>query len=419
MKNCFKLNWLLGISLLAVTCDGDDWPQFLGPNRNSKSAEAKLLNQWPQDGLDVQWRVKLGEGMSGISIVGTRLVTMYQDDKNQFVACLRTTNGEKLWETPVASRYENSMGHGPRATPTIVDNHVYSYSGDGILTALDLETGNVIWSSDPKQKLKSKPAEYGLSSSPLVLGNEVIIQTQPGDEGYSICAYARDNGKFKWGTLRYPPGYSSPVIFEHKNSPQILLFSGEALVGVEPVTGRAIWEFPFITEYNCNVANPIVIGKDILISSGENQGSVLLSVTAKTANGNTNYKVKPVWSSRGRNSLLRSEWQTPIYHDGYLYGFDNVGSAGPVTSLTCLNLETGKQNWLEKRFGKGNLIFADNKLLITTMKGHLILVKANPHKFEELGRQVVIGQTRQPPALSNGRVYLRDNREVVCIDLNR
>ena len=154
----------------------------------------------------------------------------------------------------------------------------------------------------------------------------------------------------------------------------------------------------------------------MLISSGENHGSALLSLTS--AGGV--FDVKPVWKSFGTQSVLRSEWQTPILHKGYLYGLDNVGSAGPVTNLVCIEAKTGKRRWIQRRFGKSNGIFADGKLWYVTMKGELILVKADPAKYTELARsRPLIETTRHAPALSNGRLYLRDGKEIVCLAIKK
>ena len=140
---------------------------------------------------------------------------------------------------------------------------------------------------------------------------------------------------------------------------------------------------------------------------------VMLSLKAS---GNK-FAVEEAWSSQGSQSVLRNEWQTSILHDGHLYGVDNVGAAGPVTHLTCVNAETGKRVWQKLRFGKGNLIAADGKLFISTMDGDLVAVRITPKGFEEIGRTQLIGSTRQAPALSNGLLYLRDNEEIVCVDV--
>jgi outer membrane protein assembly factor BamB len=174
-----------------------------------------------------------------------------------------------------------------------------------------------------------------------------------------------------------------------------------------------LWRYPFETSFNCNIAAPLAVAGKVFLSAGENHGSVLLDVKG-TGQGS---EVQEVWSSLGPKSVLRSEWQTPVLIDGYLYGMDNVGGAGPVTHLTCIEAATGKRMWQVPRFGKGNLIAADGKLLISTMNGEFVLAMASPEKYQELGRQNVLGSTRQAPSLAHGLVYLRDDREVVCLDL--
>ena len=129
--------------------------------------------------------------------------------------------------------------------------------------------------------------------------------------------------------------------------------------------------------------------------------------------------ISEVWSSQGAKSVLRNEWQTSILLDGYLYGFDNVGAAGPVTHLTCVNATTGERVWQKTRFGKGNLIAAEGKLWISTMTGELVLVRATPKSYEELGRSELFSTTRQAPALSHGHLYLRDDQEILCVDVRR
>jgi outer membrane protein assembly factor BamB len=176
-----------------------------------------------------------------------------------------------------------------------------------------------------------------------------------------------------------------------------------------------LWQYPYETNYECNIAIPLSIQGQVFISSGENHGSVLLSLKPK----GDGFDVKEIWSSQGTKSVLRNEWQTSILLDGFLYGMDNVGGAGPITHLTCINAATGKPAWQKSRFGKGNLIEADGKLWITTMAGELVLVRATPKGYEELGRKELIGTTRQAPALAGGLLYLRDGKEIVCLDVRK
>jgi outer membrane protein assembly factor BamB len=153
----------------------------------------------------------------------------------------------------------------------------------------------------------------------------------------------------------------------------------------------------------------------VFISSGENHGSALLALKPKSEQ----FTVEEVWTSQGAKSVLRNEWQTSILLDGYLYGMDNVGGAGPVTHLTCINAATGERAWQKLRYGKGNLIAADGKLFISTMNGELVIAQASPKEYRELGRGAVLGSTRQAPALADGLLYLRDDAEIVCLDVRK
>ncbi len=159
----------------------------------------------------------------------------------------------------------------------------------------------------------------------------------------------------------------------------------------------------------------MAVEDQVFISSGENHGSVLLALSPKDGK----FDVREVWSSQGTKSVLRSEWQTSILLDGHLYGMDNVGSAGPVTHLTCIKADTGERAWQQLRFGKGNFIAADGKLFISTIKGELVVARATPKGYEEIGRKEVLGFTRQAPALAGGLLYLRDDAEIVCLDVRK
>jgi outer membrane protein assembly factor BamB len=174
------------------------------------------------------------------------------------------------------------------------------------------------------------------------------------------------------------------------------------------------WDFPFLTEYNTNTACPVQIdGDSVLISAGENHGSVLLKITG----GGTAFKANEIWSSPGKDSQLRAEWQTPVIHDGHLYGLDNSGSAGPITNLVCIRLKDQKTMWQKARFGKSNLILADGKLFMSTMNGEVIIVEASPAGFSELARKTIMETTRQAPSLAGGHLFLRDDIDVLCIDV--
>jgi outer membrane protein assembly factor BamB len=186
------------------------------------------------------------------------------------------------------------------------------------------------------------------------------------------------------------------------------------LLGIEPASGKLLWRYPFETDFNCNIATPLAHDGGIFISSGENHGCALLSLSRKD---DGSFAVGETWKSFGASSVLRNEWQTSLLIDGSLFGFDNSGSAGPVTHFTCVEIASGKRRWQQQRFGKGNAIAADGKFFATTMKGELVVLRASAEGFSELGRKKMLGATRQAPALADGKLYLRDGREIVCVDV--
>jgi outer membrane protein assembly factor BamB len=390
-----------------------EWPQFLGLRRSGISEEQGLLDRLPAGGPKEVWRIKGGVGMSGLAISRGRLFTLVQKDGQQFLIARQAATGEPIWETPLASEYENEMGNGPRATPTIAGGRVLVYTGEGILASVNFGDGAIVWSHNVPEELRGKTADYGMACSPLVVGERVIVQV--GAPQAAVAAYDIASGKLAWKAGDDGAGYSSPALLDVGGQKQVVAFTGGSVLGLSADKGTVLWRHPYETDFECNIATPQAVDGKVFVSSGENHGSVLLALKPQS----DKFAAEEVWSSMGAGSVLRNEWQTSVLVDGYLYGFDNVGSAGPVTHLTCVEAATGKRAWQQQRFGKGNLIAADGKLWISTMKGELVLVRATPQKFEELDRSVVIGTTRQAPALAGGLLYLRDDREIVCLDVRK
>ena len=400
---------LVGL-VVSSTLTAGDWPQVLGPSRNGVSVETELLDEWPEGGPKELWRVSGGVGMSGLAISDGRLVTLGDSGGQQRVIALDASSGERVWETAVARTYRNQMGNGPRATPTIEGDRVFAFTGEGVLVALGHADGKVIWKHDVVKDTGGKVADYGMASSPLVAGSVVVATA--GSKSGTVVAYDRHSGKLVWKVGSDRAGYSSAAELVVGGRRQIVVFTGESALGVSR-TGIVLWRYPWATDFDCNIATPIAFGGKVFLSSGENHGCVLLELAPK----GDGLQPKEAWRSLGKDSVMRNEWQTSMLIGGHLYGLDNVGSAGPVTHLNCVDISSGERLWQKTRFGKGNLIAADGKLFVVTRKGELIVVRASPKGYEEIGRQKVLAGTRQAPALADGRLYLRDNREIVCLDV--
>ncbi len=410
LLSCAAFTFL--VSFTASVTTANDWPQFLGPNRNGVSAETNLLDTFPEDGPEILWRQPLGPGMSGIAVAGDSVFTLYQDAEKQYLIALDVADGKKKWEQAVAPVYQNAMGNGPRATPTVHEGTVYAYTGEGILVAADAETGKVAWSTNAVKELFGKVMDYGMASSPLIAGGNVVVQV--GSHRGTVAAFDLKEGKLAWKAAEGDAGYSSPIIATLGGKQQIIAFAGTEVLGIDSADGEVLWKHAYETDFGCNTACPLVISEDrLLVSAGENHGSTILKIT----DSDGTLKASAEWESFGKESALRAEWQTPVQLDGHLYALDNMGSAGPITNLVCLRLSDHEKVWSEDRFGKSNLILADGKLFISTMRGELLIARASPKGFEETARAIVLGMTRQAPVIANGKLYLRDEKEIVCLNV--
>ncbi|HEY2249882.1 MAG TPA: PQQ-binding-like beta-propeller repeat protein [Planctomycetaceae bacterium] len=355
-----------------------------------------------------------GQGMSGLAISSGKLFTLVQKEGRQWLVCLNAQTGKSNWEQDIAAAYRNQMGDGPRATPAVAGDLVYAFTGEGILAALKTADGKVVWQKNLVSQFGGKPADYGMAGSPLVIGKRVVVTI--GAPQATVVAVEGASGEVAWKAGQdSPAGYSSPVVLKIADREIVTVFHGEGCVGLDLESGSELWSYPYLTDFGCNIAAPLAVDGGVFLSAGENHGSVLLALKP---HGNM-FDVSEVWSSQGPKSVMRNEWQTSILLDGSLYGFDNVGGAGPISHLACINAKTGERQWQQLRFGKGNMIAAEGKLIMSTVQGELVVVNANPKKFEELGRKMVIGKTRTAPSLAGGLLYLRDEREIVCLDMRQ
>ena len=405
---------LLGVGLFFCSLSqGADWPQFLGPNRDGTTSEKGLIDSFPDTGPKVIWRAPAGEGMAAVAVANGVAYTTWNDGDDQALFALDARSGKQLWRTVLGKSYANAMGNGPRATPAIQEGTVFAYTGEGILCAVNASNGELLWRTNLMQLCQTTPSEYGMSSSPIVIDGQVVVHV--GGNGSAVVSVDKKTGKMSWKAGNGPAGYSSPILATLHNVNQVVSITGSELYGMDVKSGNVLWSYPFETDYACNTANPVIIENSVFISSGENHGCVLLDIK-KEANG---FAVAERWQSTLTKSVMRNEWQTSIAVGGLLFGFDNVGAAGPVTHLSCIESATGKPVWQMTRFGKGNMVLADNKFWITTMDGELILASLDASGLKERSRSKLFESTRQTMTIANGLGYIRDKNQIVCVQLSK
>ncbi len=397
------IGWNFNSSNLPTASAPDDWPQWRGPNRDGISRETGLLKSWPEGGPKVLWRVPSGEGYAGIVIAKGHGYTMYGQSGSEFVICFDPANGKELWRFKSDAMFGNDQGNGPRSTPVVDGDLVFGLSGRGKLHALSTANGKAVWSHDLRAEYGGKIPTWGISTTPLVEGNLLIVDVG-GKSGHSVMAFNKSNGSVVWKSESDIPGYSAPIAITTNGVRQILVFTGSGLVSVAPSDGKLFWRHGWDTRYDVNAATPVFIPPDkIFISSGYGKGGALLQTQA--SNGRAT--VREVWRTRD----MANHFSSSVLLNNHLYGFDEG-------FLTCLDVSTGQTKWQQRGFQKGSLLFADGHLIVLGEYGNLALVEATPAGYKEKNSvQILKGKCWTMPTLAGGKLYLRNQSEMLCLEV--
>lgn len=382
-----------------------DWPQWRGPNRDGISKESGIRKTWTATGPAVLWRVQLGEGFSGIAIARGYAYTMFSHGNDEYLVCFDANTGAEKWRFRTDDKYRNSWGNGPRVTPTVVGDHIYTVSANAKLYALDAKTGVRLWQCDLPKAFGGSVPDLGYSNSPLVTG-ELLLVTGCGGQGQSILAFNRRDGQLAWSSYTDHPGYSSPIMISTQSVSQALFFMGSSIVAVAPVDGKVLWNYVWRSNDYENTATPVFIPNDKLFFSSPHpraEGTAVLQVTATAGKIN----VAPMW----KNNVMQLHFASAVLHENFLYGTDRY-------ILKCIDARNGEQAWQQRGFGEGALIMVDGHLLVLGTSGNLALVEAAPEAYKEkASAQILKGRCFTPPAFANGKLYLRNETEIVCLNL--
>ncbi len=392
------LNYVL-ISLITWATPMD-WPAFRGPDGDGISQETGILQQWPEGGPSEVWRVPLGEAYAGITVVGARVFTMDSDEKKEYAVCLSADTGKQLWRTVVGAQFKNGTGSGPRAAPTIDGGLVYIQASNGVLAALNSQTGKISWQFDLVARFGSEVPMWGFCSSPLIQGDRLF--TVIGGKEHVLGAFDKHTGKTLWTGFKDKAAYVTPLAVTLAGQPQIVFVTGNFVTGFS-ADGHELWQANW-GKVDVKCAMPVLVGSDkIFVSASYDVGALMLRIVKK----GDRFEAERVWEDR----VMRNHFNASVVVDGFLYGFDNA-------TLKCLNPEKGETLWARRRLGKGSLIYADGHLVVLGERGQLLLVEASPNGFVQKGMsQVLKGRTWTSPTLSGGKLYLRNQKEMVCLDL--
>jgi outer membrane protein assembly factor BamB len=405
MKRALLLG-TIGLLVLANTVRTADWPNWLGPQRNGSSPETGLLTTWPAEGPKVLWKVPGGDGYSSVAVANDQAVTLVQVGQDELVLALNANSGKELWKARIGPAFKNQYGNGPRSTPTLEGNRIYVQSVNGPLVCLEADSGKKVWQHDLLQEFKAKNISWGLSASPVIHGD--LVLAIPGGPGAGVVAFNKKTGEFAWKVGDDKAAYATPIEVKVGGQTQIIFFTASGLLAVAPDQGKELWRVPWHTEYDCNICTPLVVGDKLFVSSGEGNGGVMYELSAGGP-------PTVVWESKGKKSVMLNYWANAVAHDGFLYGLS--GEFSGKIHLNCVDAKTGKLMWSQENFGKGAITLADGHLFITTKPGDLVLVRANPQKYEEKARVTVLGENRTVPTIANKKLYLRDRQNILCLDI--
>lgn len=395
--------WMVFIA--ASPAGAEDWPQWLGPRRDGGTTEK--IPVWTGD-LKTVWKTKVGEGHSSPVVAEGRVVlhTKVKDKNAERVQAFDAATGEPIWSTDYEHvPFKSLYGNGPRATPTVAGGKVYTFGITGVLSCLDAKTGKIDWQVDTLKEFGAKNLFFGMSCSPLVDGDAVFVNV--GGKGASIVAFDKASGKVLWKSLDDPASYSSPILTTVDGTRQLIFLTGVQLVGLDPKTGHKIWGFPFRDAIAESSTTPVRVG-DVLFGSSITLGSVGLKLNKDG--------VDKLWAEKGMTCYFSTP--VPVGKDLYVV----TGALGPLgkATLRCVDPKTGKEHWQRDRVGKYHASLVrtgDDKLLLLEEKGALVLVDPNSTEYREQSRSPICGKAWAHPAIANGRLLIRDETDLVCVEL--
>jgi len=400
---------LIGIALVAPA-RGDDWPQWLGAKRDGSTAEK--IAPWTGE-LKNTWRKPVGEGNSSPIVADGKvfLHTKVKDKDVEMVQAYDARSGDILWEkTYDKAKFKPLFGEGPRSTPAVSGDKLFTYGNTGVLSCWNTADGKLNWQKDLLMEFKEANLFFGVSCSPIVIDDQVLVMTGKGKTGIVACSVK--DGSVTWKASGDPASYSSPIVVGEGDKRQIIYLTGAHLLALSP-KGDVLWSQPFVDALSESSTTPVKVN-DLVIASSVKAGAVGYKLTEKDG--------KPAVEQAWKNPELTCYFSTPVQMaKDHVYMVTGVASlTGASITLRCVEASTGKEVWNKPKMGKFHaaiLKTGDGNLLLHDDAGNLILLAPEVKEYKELARAKVCGETWAHPAIANGRVYVRDGKELSCYEM--
>lgn len=432
---------VITFSLFSVSyTSAEDWPQWLGPDRASVWTASNIVDSFPESGLKVKWRTPVGLGYSGPAVVGNKVYVMDYIKKagkiinnpggktklqgTERIQCLSADTGKPIWEYSYNCPYDISYAAGPRCTPTVNDGKVYALGAEGNLFCLDADNGKVIWSKDFKSDFNSKTPIWGHSASPLVEGDTLYCLV--GGPGSIAVAFDKNTGKELWRSLdNSETGYCPPTMITHDGQKQLLIWHPASLNSLDPQTGKVNWTIPLKPGYGMSVTVPRQQGDKLYVSAIGDEAALI-----ELGNGRKP-TAKIIWKGKPRSALYSCN-STPFIDGNTIYGSDIQSG-----DFVAADLKSGDRIWATKkvtdagrrdRHATAFIVKHENKYFLFTEKGDLVLADLSPDGYKEISRFHVLEPTNEAfgrpvvwshPAFANKSLFARNDKELVCVSLEK
>ena len=402
------------LALLVSTSVAADWPQWRGPARTGHVPAGQPLPQTLPAEPKVVWRVPVGGGFASPVLRGGRLFHLDDQEGTEVAHGLDAATGKELWSAKIFSSHQDGFGIGPRTTPVADGDKVFVQSAKGEFQCLDAATGKVVWRKNfvddfgaiyiGEKGTAAGASRHGATGSPIIDGDKIIVQVGS-TQGASIVAFKKATGEVMWKAESDQTAYAAPIIAKIAGGRQFISFTAEALIGLDPANGKLLWRMPGVTRLGRNVTTPNV-WHDLVVVASHQLGLVATRVTKDGAS--------EAWVDK----KMTINFSSPVVVGDHLYGL------GPAKNLVCIDAATGKVAWDQPGLTHTNggqaeaafLVMGKNVLTLTD-GGELVLFAADPLAYQELGRTQACGVTWCNPAYADGRLYLRDAKELLCLDL--
>jgi outer membrane protein assembly factor BamB len=389
---------------------GVPWTQWGGPHRNFQTESAGLRDTWPASGPPVVWKRALGEGYSSPSVEGAVLYTMYGKPREEVVLAASAETGKTLWEYSNPMTFQSdapNQGNGPYATPLVVGDRVFTTGVAGRLQCLDKKTGKLLWAQELWKDHRGTRLMYGYASSSIAFRDMIIVPV--GGSGKALMAFRQADGKVAWSRNDFGNVYSSPVLINLAGLEQLVSILDGAVLAVNPHNGDPLWQVPFKANYSIAVATPLWgAGNLLFVSSEYDAGSKVIELQR---NGQQT-KATELWSS----PRLRLHHGNAMRIDDTIYF--SSGGKGSQAILSAVDVRTGKIFWQQRSVEKATFVWADRKLITLDQDGNLMIAHPSPEGFKITARAALLSHLSwTPPVLVGTRLYIRDRRDMMAVDL--